>query len=111
VAPVTVTDAAEVLRRSMNEEQLLIRVTDELTNAGFRWTHIRRSDRGVTMGHVGFPDLIAIRGTRILVLELKSETGKPRPGQREWIVAFWGAGAEAMFLRPSDLTALLETLR
>lgn len=40
----------------------------------------------------GFPDLILIKGPRLVVAELKSRTGRPRPGQAEWLDAFETVG-------------------
>jgi hypothetical protein len=50
----------------------------------------------------GFPDLILVRGDRVLAVELKSELGKTSPEQEEWLAAFARAGIEACVWRPSD---------
>jgi hypothetical protein len=50
----------------------------------------------------GFPDLILVRGERVLAVELKSERGRTTPEQEEWLAAFAGAGVEACVWRPSD---------
>lgn len=54
----------------------------------------------------GFPDLVAIRGTRLLVLELKTETGKVTDAQREWLEAFAATGAECYVVRPRNVDEL-----
>ena len=40
----------------------------------------------------GFPDLVLIKGPRLVVAELKSRTGRLRPGQADWLDAFRGVG-------------------
>lgn len=52
----------------------------------------------------GFPDVIAIHPIRRvgLAAELKSDGGKVRAGQREWIEAFTIVGFEAHLWRPAD---------
>jgi hypothetical protein len=59
----------------------------------------------------GFPDLIAVRGTRLIAAELKSERGKLRPEQANWLEALQAAGAEARIWRPADRAAIEERLR
>jgi hypothetical protein len=51
---------------------------------------------------VGFPDLILVRGDRVLAVELKSELGKTSPEQDAWLAAFAQAGIESCVWRPSD---------
>ena len=55
-------------------------------------------------GSLGFPDIVALKGTRMLVVELKGERGALRPGQEEWLEAFAAAGAETHVWRPADWT-------
>jgi Holliday junction resolvase len=51
----------------------------------------------------GFPDLVIVGHNRLIVLEVKSEKGKVRPGQQEWIDAFASVpGVVARVVRPSD---------
>lgn len=102
--------------------------TGELTEAAWQaqivglarvygWAHIYHAPDG---GHVpagagrrrvaggqlpegrGFPDLVLVKGPRLIVAELKSRTGRIGPGQREWLDAFYIAGAEAYIWRPAD---------
>lgn len=98
-------DARSVLLETMSEDDLLARVTDALTMAGYRWTHVRRSDRAEQMGHRGIPDLTIAGNGRFLMLELKAEGGTVDEDQRAWLDALGAAGVDARVLRPSDLVA------
>ncbi len=61
----------------------------------------------------GFPDLSLVRGGRLVFAELKSEVGRVRPEQREWLAALAGVGGgvEAFLWRPSDLGSIVAVLR
>jgi hypothetical protein len=48
----------------------------------------RRVAGGQLPEGTGFPDLVALKGPRLLVAELKAETGKLGKGQPEWLEAF-----------------------
>jgi hypothetical protein len=89
----------------MSEDDLLVRVTDDLTVAGYRWTHHRRSDRGQLMGHAGFPDIVAVGYGRVLMLELKAERGTVDPATSALARRAGAAGVDARVLRPRDLVA------
>lgn len=60
---------------------------------------------------VGYPDLTMLRPPEILVAELKSDTGKLRPGQQEWLDRFAACGVEAYLWRPRDFDAVHERLK
>lgn len=56
----------------------------------------------------GFPDLVMIRGHRMIAAELKSQKGELRPEQQQWMAAFDGVPfVESYVWRPSDM----ETIR
>ena len=96
----------------MTEDELLSGITEALTYAGWRWTHIRRSD-GITMGHVGLPDIIAAHTERdhVLAWELKAERGVLMPDQAAWLVALHaGRCVDARVIRPSMYDAALEVI-
>lgn len=102
--------------RSMTEDDLLVAVTEAATNLGWKWHHVRRSDKALTMGDPGFPDLCMVRGVRLLFVELKTETGKYQPGQEDWLAAIaklndvTGNHVDALVVRPHNLDALLIAL-
>lgn len=54
--------------------------------------------------HKGFPDLVAVRrrDQRVVWVELKSEKGRVRPEQQEWLEDLRWARQEAFLWRPSD---------
>ena len=56
----------------------------------------------------GFPDLVLrnLDSGVIFFLELKSQKGRLRPGQQEWIDALNKAGMSAGIYRPSDFESI-----
>ncbi len=59
----------------------------------------------------GFPDLCLVRPPLVLFVELKSEGGKLRPEQREWLELLSRCeGVEARLWRPGDWPEVEETL-
>jgi len=58
----------------------------------------------------GFPDLILLKGSRMLAVELKREDGRLSPEQRAWLVGLEAAGIEVDVWRPSDLTEVVAIL-
>ena len=82
----------------MREDELQALVLELARMLGWRTYHTFDSRRST----VGFPDLVLVRGKRLLFAELKSEKGKTRPEQREWLCALTRAGAEALVWSPAD---------
>lgn len=77
----------------MTEADLASFVEDLLTRFGWHWVHFRPGRvmrRGKEVyetpytGNKGFLDYICLRPPRVVVIELKSETGKMTPEQQEW---------------------------
>lgn len=57
---------------------------------------------------VGFPDLLALRGTEFLLIELKTATGKVRPEQRALHARFLALGIQVEVCRSEeDVLAVL----
>jgi hypothetical protein len=59
----------------------------------------------------GFPDLVLVRGDRILYREIKSDTGVVSPFQIRWGEALGGAGGDWSIWRPKDWSTIVETLK
>lgn len=86
----------------MLERELQARVELLLRMAGWLYYHTHDSRRSAP----GFPDIVAIRGRRILALELKRDGQNPTDEQYRWLRAFDGAGASAYVVRPDNLDEL-----
>lgn len=75
---------------------------------GWRTAHFRpaRTARGwrtaVQGDGKGFPDLVLVKGPRLVVAELKVGTRRAAPEQDEWLRAFRTAGVPAHIWRPED---------
>lgn len=91
-------------------------VEDMLTLYGWKWFHAP-DNKPSAAGHVqkiisGFPDIIAVRGTRIVVIENKKELEHPREDQEAWLLAFKRTGkVETHIIRPSTMRFLQEQLK
>ncbi len=104
--------------RAVSEADLLVQVTDLAAALGWSWVHFRPAQtthgwRTPVQGPlgVGWPDLVIVRGSRILGVELKRQTGHPTDRQ-SWVLSLLaGAGVETHVIRPSDLNRAGEILR
>ena len=75
----------------------------------YRWRsyHTRDSRKSAA----GFPDLVLVHPQRgIVYAELKSDSGKLRPEQEEWIELLTAAGARVFVWRPDDFPAIASIL-
>ena len=80
----------------------------ELQLRGWRYFHTHDARRSVP----GFPDIVALRGPRLFVAELKTETGRVSREQRAWLEAFELAGVPAHLWRlPADWAKVGTVLR
>jgi hypothetical protein len=75
------TDLRAVTALAMSEEELQTAVTHLATLYGWRWYHVYDSRRS----NPGFPDLVLTRRGRLIFCELKSQRGKVRPEQQDWL--------------------------
>lgn len=95
-----------------SEDDLLTAVATRLTLGRWRWHHIRRSDLAGQQGDPGFPDIIAVRDTTLLVAELKADRGRYGTGQAEWLADFARIDrVDVRTWRPGDLDAIERRLR
>lgn len=107
--------ARDIQLRAITERDWQAKVQIMLTAYGWLWYHAPDNRPGAN-GRVqaikaGFPDLVAVRGARILYIELKKEIGKTTPEQDVWHWKLREAGAEVYVWRPSDSTRVAEVLR
>ena len=83
---------------------------DQATNARRRCTACGAVRRG-PRNQKGFLDLLMIRGSRLVVAELKSESGTTTPEQEELLAAWRKVpGAEVYIWRPSERETVIRTL-
>jgi hypothetical protein len=96
---------------SLTEAGFQLQVVSLAKRGGWRIYHApdnrpgRRTGKPQTVvgDTAGFPDLLLIRGSTLLVVELKTDTGRLRPGQQDWLDAFVQVGAESYLWRPRDI--------
>lgn len=103
------------IKPAQSEEGLLRQVVQLARLMGWRINHQRpaltgRGWKTAIQGDVGFPDLVLIRPPRLLFVELKTDKGDWRPGQREWIADAAASGAEAYCWRPKDFDEIVAKL-
>ncbi|WP_040595045.1 VRR-NUC domain-containing protein [Timonella senegalensis] len=85
----------------MTEANLQTRILRLAKTCGYLTYHTHDSRRS----QPGWPDLVlANKKTGILLFrELKTERGRVRPEQKEWIETLTALGQDAAIWRPSDL--------
>lgn len=107
----TVKEYRALLIAGMSEEELQLHVNIELTVNGWLWHHVRRSDRAQQQGGNGWPDIVAIRGSRVVVAELKTAKGRIEWAQQGWLDAWRATGAEVYVWKPDHLAEIARILR
>ena len=105
--------------KPINEARFTKQVIQLSRVLGWRSAHFRAAQTAhgwrtpVQGDGKGFPDLILLKGTRLVVAELKADKApKPRPEQEDWLVAFRCLpGAEVFIWRPKDFEDIAKILR
>ena len=109
--PSDVIDAATALKRemgSMSEKRLQGTVIEYAKALGWAYYHPFDSRRSVK----GWPDLILVRGTRIVAAELKRQGGRTTPEQVAWLDMLDATGkVETYVWRPSNINEIWEALQ
>ena len=94
----------------LTERELSQQVFDLAVLTG--WRVVRFPAWRPTSTTPGFPDIVAVRGGRLLFAELKTETGKLTPAQREWLWLLAEAGGVDVYVwRPSNWRQAVQVLR
>ena len=91
------------------EAQFQVAVERVATECGWMHYHTHDSRRSTP----GFPDLVLVRGSRIVFLELKTENGRLTDDQQAWRKALGAVGGSVEYhlFRPSDWREVMEVLR
>lgn len=90
--------------QKITEKQFMAQVIQLAKLLGWKVYHTFDSRRSV----FGFPDLILLRGKRLLAIELKVEKNQPTPEQKMWLRSFAATGAFAAVWTP-DCWQSIET--
>lgn len=97
----------------MKEKQFQKIVIDAAHLYGWKVAHFRpaRTAKGwrtpVAADGQGFPDLVLVKSFRLIFAELKTDTGRLSPHQRDWIDKLPGA----VVWRPRDWDEIKRTLK
>ena len=102
----TITNPAEMV----TERDFQAQVEAILRARGWRYYHTWSSRHSAA----GFPDLVCVRGSRLVFAELKREDQEPTDDQVAWLDAIRGLGldqVEDYVFFPSGLRMIEELLR
>jgi hypothetical protein len=92
--------------RPLSERDFQAQVIDLAQLTGWMVYHTYDSRRC----QAGYPDLALCRHGEYLLVELKTDTGRVRPAQRQWIEALRSASIECHIWRPGDWNTIVERL-
>jgi hypothetical protein len=103
----------EKMLRSIKERDWQATVIRVAVDYGWKYYHA--PDNKPINGRIqkvvaGFPDLVLVKGRRLVFAELKRELGIVSPQQEAWLDALRQTGAEGYIWRPSDLDEVLRVL-
>lgn len=115
-ADMTTAEFAQWQREQLSGRQWEEYVLHHAIEAGWMAHHIRpaRTAKGwrtPVSGHPGFPDLVLVRGERLLFAELKTGKAKQTPEQNAWAAAIAETGHFVDIWRPREWPAIEEALR
>ena len=97
------TDHQDQMILSWKEVQLQNHIIQMATALGWDYFHVHDSRRSPA----GFPDLVLVHPRKriCLVRELKTERGRFRPKQEQWLQDLRVAGIDAGVWRPGDVVS------
>jgi hypothetical protein len=95
----------------VTEEQFLRQVLTYARARGWRAMHMHDSRRAhFHADSRGFPDLLLLRGERLVFTELKRDKGRTTPEQLAWNLALSEACDEVHIWRPMDWLEIVKVL-
>ena len=93
---------------AITEKQFTGQVRDLAETLGWLFYHPWLSMRSAH----GWPDVAMVRPPRLILAELKTDTGQPTAAQHEWLSALQECpGVECYLWRPSDMDEIVRILR
>jgi len=92
--------------KAMSEKELQSTVLEAMRWMGWKCYHTHDSRRS----EPGFPDLIAVKGSRMMAVEFKAEKGVIKASQIEWLDALMNSNLEVYLVRPSTQDAFMEAV-
>lgn len=92
----------------VDEEDFQAAIIKEAKRHGWKHYHARNSRKSVA----GFPDLVLVRGNRVIFAELKAEDGRLDAEQLTWaeLLKEVGGNVEYYVWQPRDWSNVLEVL-
>ena len=104
----TIADPRAFIDASMTEKEFQSQVLELAEATGWLCYHTYNSQRS----QAGFPDLVLVRGDRLIFAELKREKGRVTSHQRAWLEALQQTiAAEVHTWRPSDWERVEQILK
>lgn len=101
-------EPAQEIDEAKDEKAFMADVMKEARKRGWNLIYHTHDSRKSAKG---FPDLVMIRGPRLVFAELKSQTGKVEPEQQEWLDALMAVRGPWVFLwRPSNWPEIIKVL-
>jgi hypothetical protein len=100
---VNVTEYRQLAAKAMSEDDLTTQILELAAGLGWSLTYHVPDSRRVSAA--GFPDwvLASPKQHRVIYAELKTETGRLTPEQRQWLDVLTDGGHEVYIWRPRDL--------
>lgn len=105
------------MKKTLKEEEFMKQVMELAKKTGWRRCHFRpamaASGRWLTAGQgdwKGFPDLIMVRGKKLIFVELKTNEGELSDKQIDWMADLFLAGADCRLWSPMCWEEITETL-
>lgn len=91
--------------RSQSERQFQNFVIARALNHGWTYYHApdNKPDKSGRIQNIvkGFPDMVLVKDGKLVFAELKTETGRVSPEQKEWLAKLSATGCECFVWRPS----------
>ena len=100
----------------LTEAEFQRQVTEVAVREGWDWMHIGRIGKYTPNGAkgtlgTGWPDLVLVRGPRLIFAELKAQKAGITPQRQREVLSLLSQAAETHIWRPSDLPLILEVLQ